>query len=151
MILVLLALVVASLQPSITLCLQIPSTPSKGSDRNKSLLTNTQWQLNLDIGLQPGTWMPKRFPGWAESGARLGLDVQAEFSDRPSQTRESLVGPKGSTFELDVLSSESTFVSERGQETVQFTTGGWCIQRPTANVRNAGGSLVKPGALRKKW
>ena len=28
--------------------------------------------------------MPKRFPGWAESGARLPLDVDVEFTSRPS-------------------------------------------------------------------
>lgn len=107
--------------------------------------------MNLDIGSQPGTWMPKRFPGWAESGARLGLDVQVTFTDKPSSIHESLVGPKDTTYELDVSSTKSTFVSERGQEFVDFTSGGWCIQRPTANVKNAGGSLVKPEGLLRFW
>lgn len=96
--------------------------------------------------------MPKRFPGWAESGARLPLDVDVEFTDEPCGQRESLVGPKDSTFRLKVCGDgTSTFVSEKGQQEVQFTDGGWCIQRPTANIRNAEGSLVKPEGLLKFW
>lgn len=118
-----------------------------------SPLTGTQWRLNLDVGLQPGTWMPKRFPGWAESGARLGLDIQVEFTSKKSNTGESLVGPKKDTYELTVTSPDGkcTFVSERGQEVVEFTSGGWCVQRPTDNIRNAGGSLVKPAGLLRFW
>ena len=118
-----------------------------------SPLTGTQWRLNLDVGLQPGTWMPKRFPGWAESGARLGLDIQVEFTSKKSKTGESLVGPKQETYELAVTSPDGkcTFVSERGQEVVEFTSGGWCVQRPTDNIRNAGGSLVKPAGLLRFW
>jgi len=36
---------------------------------------------------------------------------------------------------------------QRGEE----TTGGWCIQRPTSNVRNANGSMVKPEGLLRFW
>jgi hypothetical protein len=129
-----------------SLALQTISTPS-------SLFTNTKWKISLDVGLQQGTWMPKRFPGWAESGARLGLDVEVEFTEKPSATRESLVGPKDATFQLRVCSpsGESTFVSERGQEKVVFMDGGWCIERPTGNIKNGRGSLVKPEGLLKFW
>lgn len=116
-----------------------------------SPLVGTQWKLNLDVGLQPGTWMPKRFPGWAESGARLGLGLEVEFSDQKSNQRESLVGPKEDTYELVVTSPQCTYVSERGQETVTFTSGGWCIQRPKDVIRNAAGSLVQPEGLLKFW
>mmetsp|Transcript_36165 Transcript_36165/g.66713 ORF Transcript_36165/g.66713 Transcript_36165/m.66713 type:complete len:293 (-) Transcript_36165:161-1039(-) len=116
-----------------------------------SRLADTKWKVSLDVGLQPGTWMPKRFPGWAESGARLGLDVEVMFTNEPSPTRESLVGPKDSTFQLKVCSPSSTFVSERGEETVEFADGGWCIQRPTGNVRNARGGTVKPEGLLRFW
>jgi len=116
-----------------------------------SLITNTKWKLSLDVGLQPGTWMPKRYPGWAESGARLGLDVAVEFTETPFTSSEPLVGEKESTFQLKVCSTESVFVSERGQQSVTFLDGGWCIQRPTNDVRNAGGTLVKPEGLLKFW
>ena len=110
-----------------------------------SPLTETKWKLNLDIGYQNGSWMPKRYPGWGESGARLGINVDVQFSTQPSNQRESLVGPKDSTYILKVCNDKSsTFVSERGLEEVTFTGGGWCIQRPTGNIKNAAGSLLNP-------
>jgi hypothetical protein len=123
----------------------------QGLQHQPSLLTNTRWKLRLDVGLQPGTWMPKRFPGWAESGARLGLEVQVEFNDKPSSIREALVGPKDDTYQLLVTSPQSTFVSERGEEQVEFTIGGWCLQRPTSPIQSAGGVLVKPEGLLRFW
>jgi hypothetical protein len=125
----------------------------QGLQQQPSLLTNTKWKLRLDVGLQPGTWMPKRFPGWAESGARLGLEVQVEFNDKPcsSNIREALVGPKDDTYQLRVTSPRSTFVSERGEEQVEFTTGGWCLQRPTSPMKSGGRGLVKPEGLLRFW
>jgi hypothetical protein len=119
--------------------------------QSTSLLTNTKWKVRLDVGQQPGTWMPKRFPGWAASGARLGLDLEIQFTDIPCGVRETLVGPKDSTFRLQVCSDPSTFVSERGQEQVTFLDGGWCIERPSNNVKNARGNLVRPEGLLKFW
>ena len=117
-----------------------------------SPLSETKWKLNLDIGYQNGSWMPKRFPGWGESGARLGINVGVEFTTQPSNQRESLVGPKDSTYILKVCNDEpSTFVTERGLEEVTFSDCGWCIQRPTGNIKNAAGSLVKPEGLLKFW
>jgi len=94
--------------------------------------------------------MPKRFPGWAESGARLPLDVDVEFTSRPSPERESLV-PKDSTCVCAEGESSSSFVSENGREEVSFLDGGWCIQRPTGNIKNSEGSLVKPEGLLHFW
>lgn len=119
-----------------------------------SLLANTRWKIRLDVGLQPGTWMPKRHPGWAESGARLVVDTVVEFSSTPSQAREMLVGPKDMTSVLRVSSSsehESVFVSEKGEQRVTFTNGGWCIQRPTNNIKNTAGDEVKPEGLLRFW
>lgn len=117
-----------------------------------SPLVDTEWKLQLDIGLEPGTWMSKRYPGWAESGARLGLSVSVQFTKARSTTSESLVGPLTETYQLKVTSPPVTFVSVHGQQTVDFNwIGGWCIQRPEANVRNAQGSLVKPEGLLRFW
>jgi len=108
---------------------------------SSSLLTSTAevWKLRLDIGLQPGTWMPKRYPGWAESGGRLGFDIEVKFTDRPCQIGpfEKLVGPENETYEVVVsTSSPSKFVSERGEQTVDFTNvGGWCITRNSHVLR----------------
>jgi len=116
-----------------------------------SPLVNTKWKVRLDIGFQPGSWMPKRFPGWAESGARLLLDTDVIFSKEPSQIREGLVGPKDQTYVLQVCGGPSRFVSEKGEQQVTFTSGGWCIQRPTNNIKNVEGSLVKPEGLLRFW
>ncbi|KAL3904833.1 MAG: hypothetical protein SGARI_004740, partial [Bacillariaceae sp.] len=93
------------------------------STRSESLLAaDTEWKLTLDVGLQPGTWMPKRYPGWAESGARLGLDVQVKFTSMPAPTAESLVGPLTETYQILVTSPPCTFVSLEGQQTAEFIT-----------------------------
>jgi len=134
-----------------------------------SMLTTTKWRVRLDVGLQPGTWMPKRYPGWAESGARLVVDADIEFTDDllPKQLRaEPLVGPKDETgiVKVNHLGSNtksdgsddstynpSTFVSEKGTQTVTFTDGGWCIKRPQVDVKNAEGQKVQPGGILGFW
>lgn len=77
---------------------------SDNLNNNKSLLTSTQWKVRLDVGLQPGTWMPKRFPGWGESGGRLIVDVDLEFTDQlyPQDVlggsgTSTLIGPNDQT------------------------------------------------------
>jgi hypothetical protein len=132
---------------------------SEKSGIKYSILTNTKWKVQLDIGLQPGTWMPKRYPGWAESGSRLVFDAEIEFTDDllPSNVPgEPLIGPKDQTGIIRVNylnacndSYSSTFVSEFGTQNVTFATqgGGWCIQRPISNVRNADGIHVKPEGI----
>ncbi len=108
--------------------------------------------------------MPKRYPGWAESGARLVVDAEIEFTDDllPQQLRgEPLVGPKEETGIVRVNHlgekndekpyNPSTFVSEKGTQTVKFLDGGWCIQRPTTDVRNAEGESVQPGGILGFW
>lgn len=82
----------------------------------------------------------------------MPVDVEVEFLTQPSSERESLVGPKASTYVLKVRGdAPSTFVSERGQREVVFADGGWCIQRPTAPVRNAEGRRVQPPGLLGFW
>ena len=116
-----------------------------------SPLVGTTWKVNLDVGLQPGTWMPKRYPGWAESGARLGLTIEIECTSQKSSESEFLVGPKDETYVLQVTSPNTSFVSERGTEEVSFKNGGWCVQRPQNSVKNASGNLVKPQGLLRFW
>jgi hypothetical protein len=164
-----LLLVAALSTTQIVLCLQQLLSENLGSKYSK--LTATKWRVRLDVGLQPGTWMPKRYPGWAESGARLVVDADIEFTDDllPQNLRgESLVGPKEQTgivkvnhlgnSEYNSNSDEknkpynpSTFVSEKGTQTVTFTDGGWCIQRPQIDVKNAEGARVQPGGILGFW
>ena len=107
--------------------------------------------MRLDVGLQPGTWMPRRYPGWAESGARLGLAATVRFTPEPSPRGEALVGSLTDTYRVEVTSGPARLVTEGGEETVELNGGGWCIQRPTAGVRNAEGGLVRPEGLLRFW
>eukprot|EP00548_Thalassiothrix_antarctica_P002218 CAMPEP_0194136494 /NCGR_PEP_ID=MMETSP0152-20130528/6509_1 /TAXON_ID=1049557 /ORGANISM="Thalassiothrix antarctica, Strain L6-D1" /LENGTH=314 /DNA_ID=CAMNT_0038833183 /DNA_START=152 /DNA_END=1096 /DNA_ORIENTATION=+ len=139
--------------------------PQMLSEQLSSRLVSTKWSVRLDVGLQPGTWMPKRYPGWAESGARLVVDADIEFTKDllPENIQgESLVGPKEQTGILRVNHlgdsstknnpyNPSTFVSEMGTQTVKFTDGGWCIKRPTADVRNAEGGRIQPEGILAFW
>lgn len=112
-----------------------------------SPLTETKWKLNLDIGYQNGSWMPKRFPGWGDSGARLGINVDVQFTTtQPSNQRESLVGPKDSTYILKVCNDKPYICIRKGIRRCYI-----CIQRPTGNIKNDVGSLVKPEGLLKFW
>lgn len=115
-------------------------------------LAGTKWNIRLNVGIEPGTWMPKRYPGWAESGARLGLETTVEFTGERLLEHEPLIGPKEDTGVLRVsINGPSSFVSEKGEEMVHFVDGGWCVQRPTANIRNAAGELVKPEGILRFW
>jgi hypothetical protein len=164
-------LVVAVLSTEAVLSLQQLLSESLGSQYSR--LTTTKWRVRLDVGLQPGTWMPKRYPGWAESGSRLVVDAEIEFTDDllpQNLPGEPLVGPRDQTGIVRVNHlgkngrdksggggddekpyNPSTFVSEKGTQTVTFTDGGWCIQRPTADVRNAEGNKVQPGGILGFW
>mmetsp|Transcript_48740 Transcript_48740/g.110616 ORF Transcript_48740/g.110616 Transcript_48740/m.110616 type:complete len:290 (-) Transcript_48740:312-1181(-) len=100
-----------------------------------STLTGTSWRLKLDVGREPGTWMPN---DWATMGARLALSMDIEFTDGqlmgdPRQglgLQENLVGPASSTKKINVKGGPASFVSERGREEVAFLGGGWCVQQP---------------------
>ena len=96
------------------------SESSSSSSSASSLLVDTKWKLQLDVGLQPGTWMPKRYPGWAESGARLGFDIEVEFTKTPilsvlveerekeRERGDPLVGRLDETYQLKVISTSSS-------------------------------------------
>jgi hypothetical protein len=164
-----LLLVVALWTTQVVTVVSLQQLLSENLGSKYSKLTTTKWRVRLDVGLQPGTWMPKRYPGWAESGARLVVDADIEFTDAilPQHLRgESLVGPKEQTGIVRVNhlgNSESndsddvkpynpsTFVSEKGTQTVTFTDGGWCIQRPQVDVKNAVGARVQPRGILGFW
>lgn len=91
-------------------------------------LVGTKWRLKLDLGREPGTWMP---PEWGASEGRLGVGVEIEFTDRlviPFSS-EGMVGPAHNTNVLAVRNGPSTFVSERGTQEVRFLDGGWCAEQ----------------------
>ncbi len=91
------------------------------------------------------------------------VDAEIEFTDDllPRQLRgEPLVGPKDQTGIVKVNCfgnkneddyNPSTFVSDKGTQIVKFKNGGWCIQRPTTDVKNAEGQRVQPGGILGFW
>lgn len=53
--------------------------------RDEALLDGSKWKLSLDIGREPGTWMPS---DWGISGERLKLDFECEFTGNQLYERE---------------------------------------------------------------
>lgn len=93
-----------------------------------STLLGTSWRLKLDVGLEPGSWMPKTVDGWGASGGRLLVDALVEFDDSPATEGEELVGPQARTQILKARGG-SKYVTLDGEQEVSFTDGGWCVQR----------------------
>ena len=79
-------------------------------------------QITLNIGREPGTWMPD---GWAASGARLSFPVDVEFSaEQATQFVEPLLGEAAGTNRLRVLRPGS-FVGAAGEVSVATANGAW--------------------------
>jgi hypothetical protein len=120
-----------------------------------------RWRVRLDFGLEPGSGMPRRFPEWAASGARLGVPVELSFTSHPLlddddddddnnkipdylQGRTSRTNYKNNKdnpsipmniYQVLVLPDvPSTFVSERGEETVVFQGGGYSMERSMMTI-----------------
>ena len=108
-------------------------------------LDGSSWRLNLNVGREKGTWMPKE---WASSGARLLLPMDVTFSGEPLGDGYSLaqrviglgfndLGPIENTRRLDC--SGGTFVGAQGQVRVDATGGAWS-ETPTGRC---GESVVR--------
>lgn len=85
--------------------------------------------LKLDVGREPGTWMPK---DWAASGARLSLPQTVTFSDEPID-----LGFPGENALNGRLAKKLTvveggrFVGAQGEVRVSATEGAW-VATPTS-------------------
>jgi len=53
------------------------SSTTSGQSETLRRLDDTRWRVMLNIGREPGTWMPKE---WGASGDRLHLHLELEFS-----------------------------------------------------------------------
>jgi len=134
----------------------------------KSPFVNSRWNIQLNFGLEPGSFMPQRFPDWAASGARLGVPVELLFTDIPVAAAGPI--PDNAQEFLDKLGSDtispvyrvkvsssfnSTFVSERGEERVEFSGGGYAMQRsmmmPAAANTTPPAPAKKPRFLLRFW
>lgn len=90
------------------------------------LLHDTTWKLVVNIGREPGTWMPKT---WGESGDRLLLNLAIEFTDEELGDREEFLNGVGGTKALKVVDSELTVGPSltEGSRTLKVKNGGWRV------------------------
>ena len=103
-------------------------TSIRGRKRDEALLDSTSWKLSLDIGREPGTWMPK---DWGVSGSRLKLDFEFEFSDKQLYEREDFLGGIGDAKIVSVKDSIivlSPSLTENRRE-IPVKNGGWRVSR----------------------
>ena len=104
-----------------------------------STLLGTTWRLKLDVGLEPGSWMPKIVDGWGSSGARVCVDAKVSFDSAPAAEHEELLGPLEQTRVLTACGG-GKIITFDGEQEVTFESGGWCVQRPlfTTSARHEG-------------
>jgi hypothetical protein len=83
-------------------------------------LNDLECQITLNIGREPGTWMPK---DWAASGARLSLPLRVRFSDEIvdlGYPGEETLG--GSRYAKKIYCDGGTFIGPAGVTTVRVCT-----------------------------
>eukprot|EP00568_Trieres_chinensis_P018954 CAMPEP_0183318426 /NCGR_PEP_ID=MMETSP0160_2-20130417/60688_1 /TAXON_ID=2839 ORGANISM="Odontella Sinensis, Strain Grunow 1884" /NCGR_SAMPLE_ID=MMETSP0160_2 /ASSEMBLY_ACC=CAM_ASM_000250 /LENGTH=445 /DNA_ID=CAMNT_0025484683 /DNA_START=23 /DNA_END=1357 /DNA_ORIENTATION=+ len=89
-------------------------------------LEGTYWKIMLNIGREPGTWMPK---DWGVSGDRLLLQFQVQFRSDQLQEREDFLGGLGGSRVCHVIANDAVFGPSMTQSArhVRFCDGGWRI------------------------
>lgn len=95
----------------------------------KATLNNMECQLNLDVGREPNTWMPKE---WGASGARLSLPLTVRFSDElvdVGYPTEEALNPAGSRYAKRVYCDGGRFLGTRDGQieeiVVEASGGAW--------------------------
>ena len=94
----------------------------------KATLNNMEVMTTLNIGREPGTWMPKE---WAASGARLSIPMKLRFSDEVVDLGfpgEESLNPGGSRYAKKVYCEGGSFVGAQGQCVVKASGGAWSTQ-----------------------
>jgi hypothetical protein len=90
------------------------------------LLDGTTWKIMLNIGREPGTWMPK---AWGESGERLLLNLAVELSSDQLYEREEFLNSMAGAKVLKVVDSELTIGPSltEGRRNISVKDGGWRV------------------------
>jgi len=126
---------VLSSTASVVAAFSSPSSPPPPPS-NTSPWAPAEWRINLNIGREPGTYMPEDF---GASGARLLLSVDVLVESETVTTtdptngknddeRDFLGGTSGKADLMSVLDDDPTFVNMDGQQTVPFgDDGAWRI------------------------
>jgi hypothetical protein len=101
--------------------------------RDDELLDGTFWKVALDIGREPGTWMPKT---WGLSGERLLLNLDMEFLSVPLMDQEEFLGARrgGNKNHHKVLRVKQNQLTlsptlTEGTKKIAVKNGGWTISR----------------------
>jgi len=104
--------------------LKSTSLPEIVDDRN--LLDGTHWKVMLNIGREPGTWMPKT---WGVSGERLLLSLEVKFTEDQLYEREEFLNGVGGAKIVHVVQNKLTLGPSmtEGSKVVTVKDGGWKI------------------------
>lgn len=94
---------------------------------NLKLLDNTRWRLMLNVGREPGTWMPKT---WGVSGDRLRMHMELEFSPEQLYEREEFLNGVSGAKVLKIVHGVGDLAPsmQHGGKQVRLKgTGGWRV------------------------
>eukprot|EP00979_Chaetoceros_neogracilis_P001380 scaffold241_cov234-Chaetoceros_neogracile.AAC.9 len=102
--------------------------PTSSRRRDEDLLDGTTWKLSLDIGREPGTWMPK---DWGISGNRLKIALEFEFTDEQLYEREEFLGSAGDAKVFSAKDNKMVLgpsITE-GTQDIKVKSGGWRVSK----------------------
>ncbi|KAG7349823.1 hypothetical protein IV203_012420 [Nitzschia inconspicua] len=90
------------------------------------LLDNTRWRLMLNVGREPGTWMPKT---WGISGDRLYLNLEMEFTEDHLYERDEFFNGVSGSKVLHIIHNEGNLAPSmlEGGRRVRIRDGGWRV------------------------
>jgi hypothetical protein len=90
------------------------------------LLDGTRWRLMLNVGREPGTWMPKT---WGASGDRLYLNLEMEFTEEHLYERDDFFNGVSGSKVLHVVHNEGNLAPSmmEGGRRVRIRDGGWRV------------------------
>ena len=92
----------------------------------KASMNNMETQITLNVGREPGTWMPKE---WGASGARLSLPMKVRFAEEVVDVGfpgEESLGV--SRYAKKVYCDGGSFIGANGETRVQATGGAWATE-----------------------
>lgn len=95
----------------------------------KVSLNDMECQLTLNVGREPGTFMPK---DWGASGARFSLPLRVRFSDEVvdlDYCGEATLNPSGGRYAKKLYCEGGSFVGAQGEAFVRSTGGAWSAEQ----------------------
>lgn len=113
--------------------------PDLSESSKKLTLNGMECPITLNIGREPGTWMPKE---WAASGARLSLPTTIRFSDEIVDLGfpgEDALDANGDRYAKKLYCEGGSFVGAQGEVKVRASGGAWNMEPsgiPGANTLN---------------